>query len=152
MADPAETPALRSAGFYHARVRKWSVEAPPDKPPRLWMSFELLGYGGSEGEDYEQVEGGRASVYLSLSLNALSYTLDKLAALGYDRSSIRDANPESPEAFDFFGREGVLQLKHDEYQSKVREKWDVTRRRPPVASPAGEEWDEIVAALEGSAA
>lgn len=71
------------------------------------------------------VEGAIKKAFWSLSGGAEEYTLNKLRAIGWN------GDAENPECS--IGNEEIqLTCKHDEYQGKVRERWDIAGGVKPM--------------------
>ncbi len=71
------------------------------------------------------VEGAIKKAFWSLSGGAEEYTLNKLRTIGWN------GDPENPECS--IGSEEIeLTCRHDEYQGKVRERWDIAGGGKPM--------------------
>lgn len=90
------------------------------------IQFTESGKSGSpQVEATFLVEGAIKKCFWSLSGGAEEYTLNKLRAVGWN------GDAENPECS--IGNEEIqLTCKHDEYQGKTREKWDIAGGGKPM--------------------
>lgn len=114
---------LVPAGYYKGKLLSAVFTAPEGKSPAMAIEFDL--------------ETCKRTVFLYLSDNAWPYTEEKLRRLGFN------GNFEAPE---FTATECELACKHEEYEGKMKEKWDVAGgfkaepAPPDVAKQFGAKW------------
>ena len=90
------------AGYYSAKLVEAVFTTPEGKAPAMALTFQIGDY--------------RRNVFLYLSDGAYPYSEEKLRRLGFN------GNFEAPE---FTASECELECKHEEYQGKMKEKWDI---------------------------
>lgn len=126
---------LVPAGYYKGKLLSAVFTAPEGKSPAMAMEFDL--------------DTCKRTVFLYLSDNAWPYTEEKLRRLGFN------GNFETPE---FTTTECELVCKHEEYEGKMKEKWDVAGgfkpepAPPDVAKQFGAKWRATVGAPPGKPA
>lgn len=110
---------MKAEGLYYSRkIKKAALtETKTKKSPQVTLVFEVQ-FVSDDGE-WIAVDPFEAYIHWSLAGGAQQYTMEKLERIGFNGDF---GNPE----FDF--GDGVsLWCKHDDYNGKTKEKWDLSR-------------------------
>lgn len=120
--------SLLQPGNYFGRLVKWGTGTSKEKgTPYIFLDFDVTHFAeNNEWTDISSqssVSPARRTINLYLSDNAWPFTKEKLERLGFNGSF----DDESMDFGDEPKTKGVeLYVKHDEYDGKTREKWDLT--------------------------
>ena len=110
-------------GRYLVRLAKHDVVEKP-AGPQLVLRFVVLGRMlNGECQETEQYE---RSFYRTINEKTAEFAIQDLRALGYDRPSFSDLDPDS--GFSFEGTEVEMFCNHEEYNGEPRERWGVVRQ------------------------
>jgi hypothetical protein len=107
---------LHAEGHFRAPLVWASASKTDDGTPQFVLCFNVAGYG--------------ARVYLFATPKAGPYTIDKLDALGWARGTT------NPMRFDPTKATAFLECRHETYQDKKRERWEMAAPLPEVADAA----------------
>jgi len=80
------------------------------------------------------VDSYSRTIRWTITAKTIDYTVEKLEAIGFAGEGFKDLDPNSEGFHDFVGVELDVYCKHDSYDGKQHEKWDVStkRERKPV--------------------
>jgi hypothetical protein len=111
-------------GLYKARILKWQVgESAAKGTPQLVFTISpecrLI---GTEELPCDPVE---RNVFLYFTDGTIERVNKTLLALGYDRDSYDQLEPDHPDAFDFAGKEVKAEMKVEKYKEKDQERWEL---------------------------
>ncbi len=85
------------------------------------------------------------TVFMTITPNTLGRVVDELKFIGFTSDNILNLDPENgPDPHDFSGTEVPLYCKHDEYNGKVTDKWNISRRKE-VKPITGDKAEQLVA-------
>lgn len=76
-----------------------------------------------------QVDQYERTIYMHLTEGTREFTLERLKVLGFAKSSLKFLSPEVPGHVNFVGQSVRLWCKHETYQGKTREKWNISTPR-----------------------
>ena len=108
-------------GNYFGQLKKWGLCEEQGKAPFVWLDFAISHFG--RGGEWEVCADGVRTVFLYVSDAAWPYTEEKLTRLGFN------GNFGAGMDFSDAAKSDGVQLicKHELYQNKPREKWDLFR-------------------------
>ena len=134
-------------GIYKARIRNkkdsYGLGKNAKGTNQFVLSFDVIAnYEDGEdipenGDDGKPLEKPQRVAILYITQATWERTLRELQSIGYPHKKLipRALNPgnepegEAPGSFDFAGREFLAQVKHEEYNNKMRERWSIYRPR-----------------------
>ena len=112
-------------GNYRAVVTNQGLtESKEKKTPTFVLRFsveEALGPAMPPMERYER------SAYLYINENTVNFFFEKLQRLGFYGTSFKQLDPDNEGFHSFIGQEIEVYCKHEEYNDKWTEKWDLSR-------------------------
>jgi hypothetical protein len=120
---------LFPAGPYWGKVTRQSFGQNEKNNTVFTLTLELMGrtVRDANGEDTLEVVGyAERTVYMYLTAKTIGFVTEKLRAIGYTRNSLRFLDPATDGYHNFEGAEVPLWCKHDSYDGKLREKWDIS--------------------------
>lgn len=80
------------------------------------------------GQEYATQEGER-TCYIYLNDKTMEFATRDIRSLGFDKNSLRYLDPTVAGFHDFVGTSVQMFCKHEEYQGKTREKWNISNPR-----------------------
>lgn len=132
--------AFYDAGRYRGKIFKTEIGQNKNGNTQVVVTFKLTGIYTPAGELAKMDFPYNRAVYLVLT-DATVGTPDKpgwvmqsLRHLGFNGTSFAQLDPESPQYWNPVDNESDLICKHDEYEGKEREKWEVYRGQGNTAS------------------
>lgn len=121
-------PMQHAQGRYRVRVVSQSFSESKSGKPQFVLRVVPIGRYNFErpGGALDTCHDEERGIYMTITDKSIDYVVDKLAALGFDGRSFSELDPETPNHVSFVGKEIDAVCKHEEYQGKVGEKWDVS--------------------------
>lgn len=113
---------MPGAGKYYGTAPRATTTKSRSGTPQIVVMFDV-GHVWKGGQWEPMPTTYERSVYLSLSEAAIEYTEKKLKRLGFN------ADFDDPQ---FTAESAELECREEEYQGKVREKWDIYTGPPAV--------------------
>lgn len=111
-------------GTYKGKITKWGIaESTKKKTPQAFFTVLIQGEVDDKGEVYDCPSYER-TVYRAITENTVDFLIDDIGRLGFDLTSFSQLNPDAANAIDFRDKEVVVRCKHEEYEGKVRERFD----------------------------
>lgn len=92
--------------------------------PYFAMRFSILARVKNEQE--HNVAQKERTVYMYLSEKSMPYTIENLAYLGFEGTSVAQLDPSSPNHHSFIGKRCDLWCKIEPYEGSPQEKWSVS--------------------------
>lgn len=101
-------------GIYFGTIKKAVTSQSSKGNPQMCITFDVTDFGVGEG--WESIRPIERTIFLSLTDGAWEYTERKLTNLGFN------GNFDAPV---FTEESANLEMKVEEYQGKMKEKWDI---------------------------
>lgn len=117
-------------GKYRAEITGCQLGMSSKNNPQVVISFRPLGRvneADPEGELVPAEADFERSMFWALTDNAVTFTVEKLQRIGYDKESFDYLDAEHPDHISFAGQEITVTCKHETWEGKTREKWDLAR-------------------------
>lgn len=113
-------------GLYRCQILDQGLSESKTKNAQIWLKIRPVESLSPEDEGIQLPTGDRM-VYWTITEKTIGFVTDKLIALGFTGESFRqlDLSHQNPESF--VGQTEDFYCKHETYEGKEREKWDLSR-------------------------
>jgi hypothetical protein len=132
---------LKPAGVYKGQVLFHQLNESMGGTPFIDLRVKYTHFEDEGGEWAELEEPFTRPLMKYMSPGALPITVQDLIWLGFKDTGFEKLDPSHPDAHSFKGVEVFGKCDHEEYRDKLREKWNLQRRRK-AATP-----DQLVSIL-----
>lgn len=123
-------------GVYKGRIKEWGTSESKNGKPRFEFTARLSSRENSEGDFEELEQPVSRTVFLYMSPAALSMTTAAIRSLGFTDTDMEKLHPDHAEAYDFGDVEVVLDVRHEEWEGKPKEKVELKRGHSRKLAPS----------------
>jgi hypothetical protein len=122
---------LMKQGKYRARIEDYGVfqSTAGQQHLTVFVRFTPTGYYDPSTGEITACDPETREYTKAITEKTFGWVRSDLKAIGYDRDSLRDFDPEAPGAADLFGGEIDVVCDHEEYNGHVRERWSIYHER-----------------------
>jgi hypothetical protein len=143
--------SLTPEGLYKAKIRSWGITRAKTGTFQIYFDLRIDQRANNEDDPkmgFTNTERPLIrTLYMALTPNTQERVFSELRYIGYDREHLSraDLDPTSGTAYNFEGTEVLVSCTHEEYRDKMREKFQVARRRSfvPLTPDQGENFDNL---------
>ena len=114
------------AGKYVCEITAQKLTTSKNGNYQVVIQFEPRGFVEKDGSITDSTDGYERSMYMALTEKAAEITRDKLITLGMRFSDWAQVDESHPECCSLIGETVVLDCSHEEWEGKVRERWNTT--------------------------
>lgn len=140
-------------GLYRGKVTKWGVgKAKTSSNLVFWITLKLSTKVIDKTDvaldvPLEGEEQAERNITRALTASALEWLVGDLKALGFEDANLHRLDPQHPEAFDFEGKEVLLQNTSKKKDDRTFEEWKIVRPKEDPERPKEEEMDTVFSIL-----
>lgn len=113
-------------GKYRIRLKEHVMSESKNGNPQIAIQFDVIGVYGPNGE-YSQHAPFERTMFLTITDKTVDWIMETLRAIGFMGKSFTELDTQQPNHHSFAGVEVDAWCKHDEYDGKTREKWNISR-------------------------
>ncbi len=122
-------------GEYKCEVVDQGLSNSKTNNPQIWLRVRILESIDRPDEKVDQYE---RTIYWTLTEKTIDFTVEKLELLGFAGQSFRDLDPNVQGHHSFIGQQIDCYCKHETYEGKEREKWDLSNPGAKMPDPLSE--------------
>lgn len=124
-----------SQGVYKCEVVGQGLSSSKTNNPQIWLRVLILESVDHPEERWDQYE---RTIYWTLTEKTVDFVVEKLEFIGFAGQSFRDLDPATDGFHSFVGQQIECYCKHETYDGKEREKWDLSNPGAMAPDPLSE--------------
>ena len=118
---------LYDRGLYRVRIDNQQLGESQNGNPQIVLTFTPLGQYDMKDNSLFTCPSEARSAFMTITDNTIDFILETLRHLGFQGNSFAQLDPDTTGFHDFRGVECDAYCKHDEYEGKTKEKWNISR-------------------------
>lgn len=121
---------MYAVGKYRARVTAQALAPSKSKQtPQFVLTFQPIGMYDPSKPDGElaHCDAYERSIFRAITKGTIDFVMEDLEALGFQGTSFSELDPNNGNHHSFVDQEIDVYCKHEEYQGKQQERWNISR-------------------------
>jgi hypothetical protein len=123
---------LYDPGLYRVRIENQQLGETTNGNPQFVLTFTPLGEHDLKDNTLLACPSLPRSAFMTITDNTVDFVLETLRHLGFQGTSFAQLDPSTEAFHDFKGIECDAYCKHEEYDGKTKEKWNISRGKGSV--------------------
>jgi hypothetical protein len=119
-------------GAYVGEIMKQGFGETSNGNPQFFITCQVIGYPDKNNPDNlvpfpSNVKSYERTIFRVINEKTIDFAIEDLQQLGFEGTSFRELDPSSPNHQSFVGNMVDLYCKHESYEGKVNERWQLSR-------------------------
>jgi hypothetical protein len=119
-------------GAYVGEIIKQGFGETSKGNAQFFITCKVIGYPDKQNPNNflafpQNVKQYERTVFRVINENTIDFAIEDLQQLGFEGTSFRELDPASPSHQSFVGNQVDLYCKHETYEGKLNERWQLSR-------------------------